>query len=114
MRTYPLENDAFDRPISRRSSASSAARIIDFIFSVVYSLLAVRFALVFFHASEGSGFTRFIGAITDPLYAPFRGIVQNGQFLGYTVAWSIVVALLAYALLHTAIGALVRMLARRA
>ena len=52
--------------------------------------------------------------MTDPLYAPFRGIVASPKAEGgYTLALPIVIAIIVYALLHLGINKLLRLIAHR-
>jgi hypothetical protein len=88
------------------------SRIIDFLFGLLYTILLVRFGLELINASHGSGFFRFIVGVTDPFFAPFRGIVGNTAVDGHQVVWPIVVAILAYMILHALIRGLLRLLVR--
>jgi YggT family protein len=94
----------------RRSYAVSRVMMgVDYLFYLLYGLLGVRFVLALLGASETAGFVQFINGITQPFYAPFAGIVSrpavNGGFLDFPV----LIALLAYALLHMAIRGLLRL-----
>ena len=52
--------------------------------------------------------------MTDPLYAPFRGIVGSPSIEGgYTLALPIALAIIVYALLHAGINGLLRLVAHR-
>ena len=52
--------------------------------------------------------------MTNPFYAPFRGIVASPRTdRGHTLLLPIIVALIAYVLLHLAINGLLRMMAHR-
>lgn len=97
------------RPVSRGS------QFIDYLFWLLYSLLIVRLLLVFVDARTWTGFVRFIQTVTDPFYAPFKGIVASPEIgpSGMVLAVPILVALVAYALLHLAIHKLLQMLAYR-
>lgn len=87
-------------------------RVIDFCFGVLYTLLAVRFILELINAARSSGFFRLIASITEPFLAPFRGIVKDASYDGFTIAWSIVVALVAYMIGHALLRGLLRLFAR--
>ncbi len=90
------------------------SQVVDYIFYVAYGLLAIRLVLALLAARSGAGFVQFIRAVTDPLYAPFRGIVASPTAEGgYTLALPIVVALVVYALLHAGVNGLLRLLAHR-
>ena len=87
-------------------------QVVNFLFGVLYALFATRFVLVYIEA-RGVGFVQMVTQWTEPLYRPFRGIVADGHDPGgHPIAWSIVVAVLAYALLHAGIVGLLRMISR--
>ncbi len=94
--------------------AARGSQFIDYAFYLVYSLLAIRLALALIGAQSSSGFVQFIRAITDPFYAPFRGIVPSPTADGgFTLALPIVIALVAYFFLHMAVNGLLRMVGHR-
>jgi hypothetical protein len=116
-----MRSDLIDEPLSRAARAHSPsrilfiariARVIDYLFGILYSLFVVRFALEFFDARPGAGFVQFIRSLTEFFYAPFRGIFATSTVDGAHVVWPLVVALLAYMLLHAAIRGLLGLLAR--
>ncbi len=88
------------------------ADVLDYVFGVLYALLLVRFVLELLDARPTAGFVHFIRAVTDPFYAPFKGIVATSSMQGVHIVWSLVVAIFAYVLLHAAIRGLVRLVAR--
>ncbi len=99
--------------VDRARSLARVSQVIDYIFYVGYALLAIRLLLALLAARSGAGFVQFITAVTDPLYAPFRGIVASPSAEGYTLALPIVIALVVYALLHAGINGLLRLIAHR-
>lgn len=108
------ETVAAEREVGRARSAARGSQIVDYIFYVGYSLLAIRLVLALISAQSSNGFVRFIGMVTAPLYAPFRGIVPSPTATGgYTLALPLVIAIVVYALLHMAINGLLRMFAQR-
>lgn len=103
-----------EREVERGRGAARVSQIVDYIFYVIYALLGMRFLLALMAARSTAGFVQFIVTVTNPFYAPFRGIVaspQTGQ--GHTLLLPIVIALIAYALLHLAINGILRMMAHR-
>jgi uncharacterized protein YggT (Ycf19 family) len=103
-----------EREVGRARGAARISQIVDYIFFLIYGLLAIRLLLALFAARESAGFFKFIKAITDPIYAPFRGIVPSPSTPeGFTLALPIVVAIVAYMLLHLAINGLLRIAAHR-
>lgn len=90
------------------------AQVVDYAFFVLYGLLGLRFLLAFVAARSGAGFTRFITNVTDPLYWPFRNIVEGLHIGGgHVIALSVVVAVIVYGLLHLAVRGLLRLVAER-
>lgn len=103
-----------EREVERGRGAARVSQIIDYIFYLIYALLGMRFLLALMAARSTAGFVQFIVAITNPFYAPFRGIVESPRTgEGHTLLLPIVVAIIAYVILHLAINGLLRMLAHR-
>ena len=102
------------REVERGRIAARVSQVVDYIFFLIYGLLAIRLLLALFAARQGNGFVQFIRSVTDPIYAPFRGIVASPSTAeGFTLALPIVVAIVAYMLLHLAINGLLRIIADR-
>lgn len=103
-----------EREVERGRVAARISQVVDYIFFVLYALLALRFLLALLAARSGAGFVRFIVAITDPFYRPFRGIVASPTTDGgHTLLLPLVIAIIVYILLHLAINGLLRMVAHR-
>jgi uncharacterized protein YggT (Ycf19 family) len=103
-----------EREVGRARGAARGSQVIDYVFYVAYALLAIRLVLALIAARSSNGFVQFIGAVTWPLYAPFRGIVPSPTAEGgYTLAVPIMIAIGVWALLHLAINGLLRMFAHR-
>jgi len=103
-----------EREVERARGAARVSQVIDYIFYVIYALLAVRLLLALMAARPGAGFVQLIYSVTDPLYRPFRGIVASPTAEGgYTLALPIVIAIIVYALAHAGINGLLRLLAHR-
>jgi len=103
-----------EREVETARTMARVSQIIDYMFYVAYALLGIRLVLSLIAARSGSGFVQFIRAVTDPLYAPFRGIVASPSAEGgYTLAFPIIVALVIYVLLHVGINGLLRLIAHR-
>ena len=103
-----------EREVERSRGLARISQIVDYIFWVIYALLGMRFLLALLAARSSAGFVQFIVAISNPFYAPFRGIVASPSTdSGHTLLLPIVVAIIAYALLHLGINGLLRMMAHR-
>jgi uncharacterized protein YggT (Ycf19 family) len=109
MRTITVDTD---HDLARVSATDRIARVFDYLFGLLYAILGIRLALAFIDARHSAAFTRFIDQITDPFYAPFRGIVSSDRIDGQLVVWPIVIAIVAYMILHALIRGLLRLVAR--
>lgn len=103
-----------EREVERGRGAARVSQIVDYIFYLIYALLAMRFLLALLAARSTAGFVQFIVTVTNPFYAPFKGIVSSPRTDdGHTLLMPIIVAIIAYVLLHLAINGLLRILAHR-
>ncbi len=103
-----------EREVERGRGAARISQVVDYIFYLIYALLAMRFLLALLAARSTAGFVQFIVTVTNPFYAPFKGIVASPRTDdGHTLLMPIIVAIIAYVILHLAINGLLRMLAHR-
>lgn len=103
-----------DAQLGQARGAARASQVVDYLFFVIYAVLGLRALLALMAANSGSGFVQFIRAVSDPFYLPFKGIVSSPTAEGgYTLALPILVALIAYVVLHVAINRALRMVAHR-
>lgn len=103
-----------DREVERARVMARVSQIVDYIFFIIYGLLTIRLLLELFEARQSAGFYQLIRSATDPFYAPFRGIVASPSTAeGFTLALPIIIAIVAYMLLHFAINGILRIFAHR-
>ena len=103
-----------DREVERARGLARVSQFVDYGFYVIYSLLGLRLLLALFAARQSNDFVQFLKAISDPFYAPFKGIVPSlSTEEGFTLALPIVVAIVVYALLHLGVSGLLRIFAHR-
>lgn len=103
-----------EREVERARGLARISQVIDFIFYVIYALLGLRLLLELLAARRSAGFVQFIASVTDPFYAPFKGIVPSPTAEGgYRLTVPIIIAIIVYLLLHLGIKALLRMIAHR-
>lgn len=103
-----------EKEVERGRIVARISQVVDYLFLLVYGLLAIRLLLELFAARESAGFFRFIKTLTGPLYAPFQGLVPSPSTPeGFTLALPIIVAIVVYMLLHLAINGFLRILAHR-
>jgi uncharacterized protein YggT (Ycf19 family) len=100
--------------VEKNRSVSKAIQVIWYIIGVIVALLLVRFVLALLGANLDNAFAEFIYVITDPLVAPFRGLLQVGQFQAGVVRVEIetLLAGLVYTLIGWGITAAVRLAKR--
>lgn len=102
------------REVERGRFVARVSQVVDYVFFLIYGLLAIRLLLELFAARENAGFFKFIKTITDPVYSPFRGLVPSPSTPeGFTLALPVIVAIVVYMLLHLAVNGLLRMIAHR-
>ncbi len=103
-----------EREVERGRGLARVSQVVDYAFFLLYALLGMRFLLALLAARSSAGFVQFIVAVTNPFYEPFRGIVASPSTnQGHTLLLPIVVAIIAYVILHLAINRLLRLLAHR-
>lgn len=103
-----------EREVERSRTMARISQFIDYVFYLIYSLFIIRLVLNLLAANSKSGFVQFINAVTNPMYAPFRGITNSPATAeGNTLALPIIIAIIAYLLLHLAINGLLRLIAYR-
>ena len=103
-----------EREVERARGLARVSQVVDYLFYILYALLGMRFLLALLAARSTAGFVRFIVTITNPFYEPFRGIVASPSTdQGHTLLLPIVIAIIAYVILHLAINGLLRILAHR-
>src|SRR5229473_581131 len=103
-----------EREVGRARGVARISQVIDYLFFVLYALLALRFLLALLAAKSSAGFVQFIVTVTNPFYGPFRGIVASPTTdSGHTLMLPLVIAIIVYILLHLGINGLLRIIAHR-
>ncbi|HSJ05923.1 MAG TPA: YggT family protein [Longimicrobiales bacterium] len=106
-----VDGPAGVRVADRRAYAvGRATQAVDYLFYLLYGLLGIRFVLALLGASEQAGFVQFIHGLTNPFYAPFANIVARPAVNGGVLDFPLLIAVLAYALLHAAVRGLLRLM----
>ncbi len=103
-----------EKEVERGRFFARVSQIVDYIFFLIYGLLTIRLLLALFAANNNAGFVQIIKNITDPFYAPFKGIVPSLSAQGgFTLALPIIVAIVVYMMIHLAINGLLRIFVHR-
>ena len=111
MATEVIREETYEERPHRRI-VGVVARVLDLAFGLLYTLLLIRFALVFFGARQGASFFQLIHDLTEPFYRFFEGLFASTNFGGFVIEWPLLVAIVAYALLHGGIRAVLSLLDR--
>ena len=101
------------REVDRIRALARVGQVVDYIFFVVYGLIALETVLEATGAREGNWFKQFVDAVTMPILAPFRTLfpsVGDGQ---YRIMFSYIAALLISGLFHLACRGLIRLIGKR-
>ena len=99
--------------IERARGAARVSQVVDYIFYFIYGLIGLMIILDLIGANRSNGFYRAISAVTSPLLAPFRGLVDDPASQNIRFRLSYIVALIVYLLLHLAVNGLLRLVAHR-
>ncbi len=100
-----------ERRIGHARTAARGSQFVDYAFYVLYTLLGARLVLALIAAKSDNGFVQFISTVTDPFYAPFRGIVSSPSTEGGNAfVFPIIVAMVVYVIVHVAINGVLRMI----
>jgi uncharacterized protein YggT (Ycf19 family) len=102
-----------EREIGRGRTAARISQVVDYFFYLIYGLIALEFMLGLMGARSGNGFVKFIGALTQPLLAPFERIVGTPSSGAFQVRISYLFALVVYIFIHLAINGAFRLVAHR-
>ncbi len=96
---------------SRDQQVSKAAQVVWFIVGIIIAFLALRFVLALLGANLANGFASFIYTLSDPFVAPFRGLLQVGEFQAGVSRFELetIIAILVYALVGWGIASAVRL-----
>lgn len=83
-------------------------RIVNWVFGVIITFIALRFVLLLFGANPAAGFVQFIYGVSDVFMVPFVAIFNTTRVEGATFEWSALIAIAVYALLGWALVSLIR------
>jgi len=102
-----------ERELGRGRTAARVSQVVDYIFYIIYGLIALEFSLGLMGARRGNGFVQFIGGVTRPLLAPFERIVGTPSVGILRLQLSYLFALVVYIFLHFAINGMLRLIVHR-
>jgi uncharacterized protein YggT (Ycf19 family) len=94
------------------SPGSLAKRIASLVFGVIVALIGLRIVLLLVVANESNAIVNFIYNVTEPLVAPFRGILSLDTVTpggGSVFDVAALVALVGWALIYALVMAILRL-----
>jgi len=98
--------------LMRSRAAVRVLQVVRVAFGALYLLLLTRLVLDYVRARNVE-FVRWMDRASDVFYRPFAGIVPNGVDPGgHPIVWSLIVALVVYALVHAILVGIIRTVAR--
>jgi uncharacterized protein YggT (Ycf19 family) len=107
------ELEGTDAEIDRGRAAARVSQIIDYVFYLIYSLIALEILLELLGARESNTFKNLVDGLTAPLLLPFTTLMPDISRGRFQLRISYLVALLVYVLFHMAINGLLRLFAHR-
>ena len=102
-----------EHAVARARGSARGAQIVDYIFFVIYALIAIEIILEAAGARESNGFKSIMDTLTVPFLAPFRGLFADPAIGEYRFMFSYLAALVVWILVHLAIRGLLRVIGHR-
>ena len=99
--------------IQRGKTLARVGQVVDSLFYVVYALISLEIILEALGARDAAGFKRMLDAVTAPLLAPFRGLMNDPSVGSSELMLSYVIGLVVYMLVHMGIKRWIRIAATR-
>jgi len=102
--------------VYRPDGATTAARIVTFVFGILQALLIIRIILLLLVANPDNGVVDLIFGITQPFVEPFLGMFSLNRVTadqGSVLDVAAIVALIGWTLIEALILAAIRIFARR-
>jgi YggT family protein len=107
------EDPAYDAVVAPAPNpANLARRIVSLLFGVIVVLIGLRIVLLIVVANQSNAIVDFIYTVTEPLVAPFRGILSLDTVTpggGSVFDVAALVALIGWALIYALIMAILRL-----
>lgn len=109
--TQPVRIAEQDRELQRRRNMKRAVMFLNYMFFLLYGLIAMEIVLELFGAREESQFKVFLDTITAPFLAPFHGLLFDPQIGPFRLMLSFIFAMFFYFLVHMALRGFLRLIA---
>jgi uncharacterized protein YggT (Ycf19 family) len=95
--------------IDRTRAVARLSQVVDYVFYLIYGIIALEIVLEALGARENAGFKQFVDTLSAPLLAPFEGLMADPASGNYRLTISYIFALIVYILVHFAVKGLLRL-----
>ncbi len=92
MTTTTIHHTSSSQPLSSAEIFLFLSRIVDYLFGIVYGIMAFRLTLELFNASESNPFKAALNWLSDPFVGPFIGLFEYPFSPRWALAFSYFVA----------------------
>jgi len=99
--------------IARARTLARVSQVADYVFFLIYGIIALEIVLEALGARENAGFKQFIDTLSAPLLAPFEGLMADPGAGNSRFMLSYVFALIVYFLIHLAVKGLLRLFVQK-
>src|SRR5436190_7128837 len=99
--------------LERGQAVARASQVVDYLFYLVYGIIALEIVLDAIGARQTAAFKQFVDAIASPFLLPFRGLMPDPSVGHFRLMVSYIVALIVYILAHMAVNGLLRIFVHR-
>lgn len=99
--------------IARARTIARVSQVVDYVFFLIYGIIALEIVLEALGARDNAGFKQFIDTLSAPLLAPFEGLMADPGAGSSRFMISYVVALIVYFLIHLAVKGLLRLFVQK-
>ena len=106
----PVKTEHPQQIFEKKKTIFRTYQIIWYILAVIEVVLAFRMGLKAVGASQLSGFTTFVYALSNPLALPFNGVVQSTVSGNSVLEWSTIIAAVVYLLVAYGLTHLMQMM----
>lgn len=106
----PVMTEHPQRAFEKKKKIFRAYQIIWYVLVVIEVLLIFRLALQALGANSYSGFVSLVYIVSNPLALPFSGILRTGASGNSVFDWSIIIAMIVYALIASGLVQLMQLI----
>lgn len=99
--------------LARARTLARVSQVVDYVFFLIYGIIALEIVLEAIGARDAAGFKQFIDTLSAPLLIPFEGLTADPGTGSSRFMLSYVFALIVYVLIHFAVKGLLRLFVQK-